>query len=610
MTARCRFILIAVASVASAAAVTMCTPQVATALSNALTVTVTDNLDPASSGGQVTYSVTVKNDGANLLSSNATNVLVKLAVPSSTTFVKCSTSPKVTCTFASGSVSALFTIIKSRASVNLSVAIQLPIVNVKTLIQTTAGANGDNALADQNSTTTTILPPHAPVRFLPSLRTDTAVCGETLSATSFGSDLTVQLMDGLGCAVLPAGVNHALQMAAPGKTLDLNGNKIIGGALASNLGNVGVFIPPGVTNVTIDGSGTAGSNGIEYFDWCLMDGGGNSGLIIQELRCFRGRSAGLDLVSDGVLVANSLIDKTVGGGSAATEIPGGVGIHASGNTHINQTIVRRSAVVGIWADGTVDSTGTHLVLIDGNQATSRIESSSGVGIRLDGGAHTVKDTLVQGDGTAAATSGIVVNSAGGVIDGAAVKSFQNSGIFVSGTGARVTRSTVEAIALDGYVINGSGAALSGNSATTKRHGFVVNGSATLDTNTAERSLGNGFVVTAVGATTLSNNTASLNSGRGFVLSGGGVLFQTNLAQSNKSDGFLVSGVGNRLVSNRSKQNSSIGFNVSGNTNHFNSNAAELNGGREWVIAPNNVDDGGNKKNGAAFTFTSAGGTFE
>src|SRR5205823_7652723 len=97
----------------------------------------------------------------------------------------------------------------------------------------------------------------------------------------------------LGCAHSKV----ALTISASGKTIDLQEFKIVGAATDQILGSVGILVKQGADNVTIIGGATGSKSGLEYFDYCLMDEGGNSGLKVMSLRCFRARSAGIDIVS-------------------------------------------------------------------------------------------------------------------------------------------------------------------------------------------------------------------------------------------------------------------------------------------------------------------------
>jgi hypothetical protein len=317
-------------------------------------------------------------------------------------------------------------------------------------------------------------------------------------------------------------------------------------------------------------------------------------------------------VSDGVTLSNVLIDKTVAGSTNTAELPGGVGMHVSGVTHIATSIVRRSALIGIWADGThPDATG-RVTLIDGNTATMQVQQSSGRGIQLDGGPHTVKDTEVIGDTIAGtSTDGVVIGPTGTgiVLDGVVVKDHGGNGVVVDGNGAQISRCTVDStVGLDAYVSTGSGTVFNGNDAQSQGHGFVVSGpDAALSSNNAEGA-GDGFVLSG-DRPSLSSNTAVGIGGRGFVVEGNSGTFDTNTAESAGVDGFVVSGSAHVFTNNQSKQSLGVGFNVSGTANEFTTNAAQLNGGAEWILGPGNIDHGGNKVNGSGFSFTSAGGTF-
>src|SRR5262249_42994614 len=68
-------------------------------LPTALAVSVSDGPDPAASGGEVAYSVTVKNMGGF----SAHEVVVTITMPPSTAFVKCGSAAKPPCAV-SGSV--------------------------------------------------------------------------------------------------------------------------------------------------------------------------------------------------------------------------------------------------------------------------------------------------------------------------------------------------------------------------------------------------------------------------------------------------------------------------------------------------------------------------
>jgi hypothetical protein len=225
-----------------------------------------------------------------------------------------------------------------------------------------------------------VLSASAPVVFQPSQRTGSLSCGDNITPGFFESgEHTVQLRASIGCAHSKV----AVKISASGKTFDLQGFKIVGAATDQIKGSVGILVA--ATNVTIVGGGTGSKSGIEYFDYCLMDEGDSDGLSASTLRCFRARSAGIDLASDNVKLNGLLVDLVVAGTNTTTEVPGGIGMHLSGGVSVKDSTVRRAANIGILADGSPDPDGTkHRVVIDGNHSTSRVEQNTGVGIQLEG----------------------------------------------------------------------------------------------------------------------------------------------------------------------------------------------------------------------------------
>ena len=278
---------------------------------------------------------------------------------------------------------------------------------------------------------------------------------------------------------------------------------------------MGILVAQGATGVSIIGGATSGSSGLEYFDYCLMDGGGNDGLKVSTIRCFRARSAGIEVVSDNVELTGVLVDLVAGGTSATTtDIPGGVGIHASGKTTITDSISRRAKTVGIWADGALDAAGNyHPVQIGGD---SRVEETSGIGILFEGARHGAKDVYVEGDGDdGISTTGVLVNASEVSLDGLEIVDFGGNAFLVNGIGATIKRCSAEDVGGDSYVVTatGAGATLSGNTATQNRRGFVVAGpDATLDTNRAEGTIGAAYVMSGDRAM-MSGNSAKKAKGR-------------------------------------------------------------------------------------------------
>ena len=571
-----------------------------------LVVTISDTPDPAPMLGQVTYAIEVKNDSTT----GASNVLVTIPLPPNTEMVKCATTPKKPCSLAAGTVTATLGSVAAHATIKISLVVIMPEPSVPgtSTITLHASANGDGVTDGTATETTTILPATARVLFQPSGTPGTLNCGGTLTAAAFpGADTRVQFTEGLGCA----SSGTALIVRASGKTIDLAGFKIIGGSLASNAGNVGIFVN-NASNVTILGGGTTGIHGLEYFDYGVRSDAGSDGLSVDSLRIFRARSAGLEVASNGVTISDVLIDRTVPVVGATVGQPAGVGIHASGNAVISDTIVRRSGAIGILADGTHQDASGFVVTITGNLANMQVEQNAGVGIQFDNGPHRVVFTSVIGDGiSGTSTDGVVVGptATGILLDSVVVKEHGGDGFVIDGASVRIVSSSVDTtVGGDSFVISGAAAILENNDAQSLGNGYMINGaSSTLTSNSAETGK-DGFVINADGAS-VTNNNAVGNKSRGIVVAGNAGLFDTNLAQFNGTHGMVILGSNHRFINNQSKGNKNSGFSVSGTQNSFGTNAAELNSGTEWIIGANNLDEGGNSRNGSRFTFTSAGGNF-
>jgi uncharacterized repeat protein (TIGR01451 family) len=494
--------------------------------------------EPAGGGGQVTYTINVKNDSTV----TATGVAVTMGLPNGAQLVSCTTGnpPGQPCQEAPvGIVTATFATIKAHKAAKVTLKVTMPAVSQETIVSLMVLAHADSAIGgeeprDGNLTlNSTILPPTSRLLMSPSGRTVQVACGGTIDSATFGTDSTGQLLDGLVC------INHAfaLTFTAGGKTLHLGGKKIFSGQRVT--GNAGIIVGPNSSNVTIDGGGVAGTMGIEQFEYCIKDLGGNTGLHVTSLRCFRAKAAGILTLSNGVLIDDSLIDNTVPD-SQIEVAGGGIGIQAGGdNLHVKDTKVRRSRNIGLWAYG-VDTDGSgRVVTYDGNTTTSRIESNAGIGVLFSGGPHELKDTQVQGDDSQAGTSleGIVVapDALGVSIDSVVIKKHHGDAIRVQGgaIGTVIARTTVEDIGGRGFVIDAP-STLTGNSAAlVSGDAFVVNTTATLTSNTVEQCLANGFVINA--GALIDGNSAKDNEGYGFVL--------TNSSPGSAAPEWTVQGIG-------------------------------------------------------------------
>lgn len=575
---------------------------------NKLIVTVEDTPDPAPVDGDVKYQVKVINDGAY----RSFEVLVTVSVPEGTEVQQCWTSidrGNILCRQVGNMVLATLGTLKAHRTVTVSLILQMP--SAPTQLKLTAQATGEQAFKGQTSESTTVLGPYGEAVLLPSGLPKSVGCGDTLNQSFFGADTTVQLTTPLTCTGTPFG----LQISASGVTLDLNRNRIIGSPTA---GTVGILIDAGATDVTIIGGSTGGSSGIQYFDWCIKDEGGNTGLVIKQVRCFRARSAGIDIASNEVHLDHVLIDNTIPTPTSTAELPGGVGIRARGdNILIKDSIVRRSYVYGIWADG-IDSDGNNqVVTIDGNVRSMRVERNYNVGIFLEQGPHIVKGVKISSDGPdeGDSTDGLVLAANGrkNTIYEISVRNHNGNGIVIDANDTLIERASIENVGLDGIVVRGSNTILNGNKVSVEGDGFVVEGpDNSLTNNIAEDVGGSGFVVAATGdRTILDGNKAKRNGTHGYVLAANGMIADTNVAENNTHNGFLISGNQNTIENNSSKNNAEIGFEVTGDANVLNTNDAADNEGYEWIIASGNFDDGSNEANGNRISFSfAAGGAFE
>jgi parallel beta-helix repeat protein len=478
--------------------------------SNAV-VTITDSPDPAGAGGSIVYTIAGKNDGTV----RAMEARLEAEIPGGATFSACRTSVAgVLCEVAGSLVTAPFASVAAHAIVRMFLTVRAPDVTVDTTITLRAKFSGDNMHMDERLHSTLVLPVTTRLLMLPSQRIVRVTCGDTIDAGTFGADTAAQLLDGLVCDN-----GSGLTMRASGRTLSLGGKKIFSSRRVT--GNAGIIVGPDTTDVTIDGAGTQGTKGVEQFEYCVKDLGGNTGLHITALRCFRAKSVGILALSDGVLIANSLIDNTRADGSIEGPA-GGIGIEAGGdNVRVKDTVVRRSGTVGFWAHGTDTDGSGSAATYDGNTLGSRIEDNFGVGVLFSQGPHTIKGTKVQGDDfeTGTSTDGIVIapDARGALVDEVVIKSHRGHAVRVDAgaTGTLVRRTSVEQIGGSGYLIDAP-ATLNGNSATmVEGDAFVVNASATLTTNSAEMCSGHAFVISA--AAVVDGNSAIDCGGHGFVV---------------------------------------------------------------------------------------------
>lgn len=543
-------------------------------------VTGTSSPNPVASNGRLTYQITAKNDGPM----QSTDVTVTITLPDGAQFISCKTSLDKTnglrCLGATGQeVRSTFPVIKAHKTVKVTVVVAPPDVDSDTEIILSAKAEGENAFKGDTTVKALVRPPGADVVLLPGGRTARVHCGSVLDNNFFkGSEDTVLLGGSLPCTKDDP---FGLKIARNGATLKLQGYKILTDTEVK--GQAGIIVGPNATNVTVDGgSSSKGSNGVENFDWCLKDEGGNDRLEITNLRCYKARSAALKLMSNTVHVGTIKIDSTQSTSKTTEGVDGigdGIGIYAHGDDiRIKDTIVRRSENIGILADGTPKEADDYALTIEGNTKSSRIEGSFGIGVVFQNGPHLIKDTLVSGDGPEAgvSTDGIVLDTGiGHFLNGVSVKNFAKNGIvLLTANKARIGNSRVENVGQHGILIS------------------ALSSEAAFETSSVKNASGSGFVV-------LGNKNS----------------FDAVRVERSRGDGFQINGNGNKFQSIKSQKNAGAGYKIAdilllSDGNSFSSNKGEGNAGPEWIIGRNNVDDGSNKANKTKISFGAGGGTFE
>jgi hypothetical protein len=209
------------------------------------------------------------------------------------------------------------------------------------------------------------------------------------------------------------------------------------------------------------------------------------------------------VISEGITITNSLVDRVIGTATTIAQPPGGIGIRTRGdNSTVDKTIVRSSGTVGLWLAG-VDKNGDGVVgRVTGSRTTTRLEKNAGIGMLLEGGPHIVDPMYVEGEEDVdvhTSTDGVVIDatSVDSVLKGVAVKKFVKNAFVVHGTGTEIETADGEEIGekveidddggfipVDGFVVTGPGTVLTSNKVQVARHGFVVSGpDAVLDLTT-------------------------------------------------------------------------------------------------------------------------------
>ncbi|MDG2304696.1 MAG: right-handed parallel beta-helix repeat-containing protein [Candidatus Binatia bacterium] len=383
----------------------------------------------------------------------------------------------------------------------------------------------------------------------PSLTATTVDCGQTLDAAFFGSDDEVRLDAKLDCS--PAGLGSiGLIVSASDVTIDARGDyDLTGPSRSSNRTGTGILLAHGATNVTI-----TRFRAIQRYAVGIGDSGSNDGLRVEDLTIRRNREAGVRTTSANVVVANVKADRNA------------IGFEMSGDdSTLNDCRALRSEPF--------PSIGIHILGSDGDGdgqivRVNRCEVEGNlVGILAEGGPHLIEDSDVRFN----SGDGMQIASAGSKVESNSVKLNDGNGIVVSGDGNNIT------------------------------------------TNRSDENAGHGYVISGIGNDINNNGAGSLtdqgNLGHGFLFMGFDSNVESNDAEANLMDGFQVDEDTFDFKSNTSNDNFGMGFDITVGGNNFDTNVAADNVDHEFSIAAGNVDDQGNRSDGATFSFGAGGGNF-
>ena len=216
-----------------------------------------------------------------------------------------------------------------------------------------------------------------------------------------------------------------------------------------------------------------------------------------------------------------------------------------------------------------------------------------IGWRVAGnGGHTLKSIRANG----ASQYGVLVVSSSNSV----------SWNDVSGNGTTIADAGIRAQ-------GGSNTLKGGTVSNNKGDGVQLIGSNNnLSGSTITGNTGNGVFVAGSTNTVTSNSRINLNKLNGIYVTGSSNTLSSNASEAGKGNlqnGIYVTGSTNQITGNKMNSNGQAGYSIAGSGNKLKSNNTSNNTGLEYSIGAGNTDQGGNKKNGSSFTFTSAGGTF-
>jgi uncharacterized repeat protein (TIGR01451 family) len=123
-----------------------------------LSITKTDTPDPVAAGSNITYTITVTNNGP----STATSVSVTDAVPANVLFNSATGSGGATCAQAAGTITCTLASLASGASASATVVMQtIALGTVTNTVNVTSSTTDPNAANNSATATTTVIPPPA-----------------------------------------------------------------------------------------------------------------------------------------------------------------------------------------------------------------------------------------------------------------------------------------------------------------------------------------------------------------------------------------------------------------------------------------------------------------
>ncbi len=406
----------------------------------------------------------------------------------------------------------------------------------------------------------------AQVTLEPSGRKAEVSCGQVLDGEFFGRDKILRFDTNLDCTGVTEAAN-GIVIDKNGVTIDGRGgpnlntlHEIIGPGSRSLRKGAGILIKEKRKKVRITNFRRISNWGVG-----ILAEGKNQKLRVDHVTLFRNIQAGLRTDSPKSRIKQVIADRN------------GIGFDIAGNNTVLQRAESRRS--------------------EPQTTSAQDPPSPGFGFYLhgedvDGNGSAVRCAKCKATGDVVA--GIVLDGYGQVVVDAVIRDGRGNGVVVGGTGNRLVNSSVKFSAGDGVVVTGD--------------------ANTVNKNQSDENQGAGYRIEGTGNVLKGNGAGSLtdkgNAGPGFLVIGAGNLLDTNEAEANAGSGFVLQAPQALFKSNSAESNGQVGFEIVADRTTFEDNTAEKNVGFEWVVAPNNFDDDGNRANGKKIVIPSEGGSFE